>query len=323
MLAATSTCRPSAVTAGSPDRSRARASRPASSRARASWAAIASAPGATSTVPASPSTISVRPRRDGQDRRPEARDRRDAEPAGDDRRVRGGAAGRRGQGPHPRRVELGHLRGAEVVGDQHGGLAALGLGAAAEPPDHPPPQVAQVGGAGAQVLVAQAVVAGCGGLDGVVPRPGGGAPRVDRRLRRPHQLVVGQGQDLGVEDVGGLGGGGPPEGGEIVPHGRERRAERGPLRARVAGRLGRGRAAGAADRPRGPDRPPGGRGHALQAAAVRRGRRRGGRRCGRRAVVLRCADQGGDGPRRLGGARDRAPPRGRGGPRGRRARRAR
>ena len=323
------------MTAGSPARARAAAARRSASSRRASWAATASASGATTTVPASPSSRSGVP--SATARMPGPRPATAGMPS-----ARAMIAACE-VGPPPAVAIPATRSGSSAAAsaaptssgdeDRRRGLPVVRLGAGPrQPGEHPPPHVEEIGCSRAQVLVVESLVASGGRADGVVPRARRGGARGDRGLGRLDQRLVAEQQDLGVEDVGGLGPG--PLGGrgaQVAQVGRDGLAgggQRGPLLLGGPGRRVRERGALRADGPRRPGRLPGGRRDAAQhLAGGGRGRSVVGQGLGRRwrggrgAILL--GDQGRDGrrgPRRPGARGRGSGPCGRAAPRASRGR---
>ena len=112
-----------------------------------------SASGSTKTCPVVPSSAMVDAGGNGEHRRSRGHDGRDGARSGQDGAVAGRAAGGEHQAPDPGHVEVGDLGRREVVGDQDAVAFDVQRGGADEDARDLLPDVAYVGGAGAQVRV--------------------------------------------------------------------------------------------------------------------------------------------------------------------------
>ena len=275
---------------------RRRARRRAPSRRR-SASATTSSPGATSIVPAAPSTDERRAVRDREQRRARADHGGDPERAGEDRRVaRGPAAGGRDRvrvlGIEPRR-----LAGRELVGEHDARLGRRDGGRAGEVGEHAAGDVLDVDGALAQVGVVEPAERG---------RRQPRRRRATRRrpTRRP-SIARCAGPTIASSSssctwAAKISASGPRSDGagglEVLARAGARVIE--PLALGVRRPLGRlgDLGLGHDEPPRGPDRDPGGRGHAAQRVTRRggAGRRRfaGGRGIGGRGGIRRGGGRG-------------------------------
>ena len=208
--------------------------------------------------------IAIRQSRARSRKRPEADDGRDLQRRGDDGRVAGPAAGLGGEAQDAARVEPRGLAGREVVGQEHGrarpGRRRRPARAGAEElVEDPLLDVADVGGAGGQVRVGQALEPGGVAVEDLADGVLGGDPvALDPGPGVAAQGRVGDHPGVGGEDVGvlgaeplpglGLGGLGLDAGefqAAVEPSGARRRRPRPRWRGGGAGgRAGRGPAAG-------------------------------------------------------------------------------
>ena len=146
----------------------------------------------------------------GQFQRPgfDAGDRRDVQGAGQNGDVRGRAAQRGAETPHPVAVEAGGVGRGELLGHQNGvdrRFPALRFGPGQQG-QHPPPHVAQIVGASRQQFVAQAGQSV--GVGGKRPPPGelGAFALGQRRMGDVQQVGIVQQFLMGGEDGGLVGG---------------------------------------------------------------------------------------------------------------------
>ena len=132
--------------------------------------------------------------------------RRNAQRARQNRAVRGRPAQRRDQAPHASGIQARHIRRADVLGHQHmrclGGARQRRIGQHAE---HPPPDIAQIGGAFGQQAIGEVLLGTGGTVDGRPPRRFGAVPFIEAFARRGKQLRIAEHLLVHRENLGHLG----------------------------------------------------------------------------------------------------------------------